>query len=204
MIFITWFSKANANYTQPPHPNEKSWVHSLCCTQTIHGNPHTSQRFSLYRHPNFTSSVLRVKTVHNALFPNTPYFSMQISVRVKDTKSLHLWRNSHCNFTVVIEGCYWFDVFTRKVGQNAGYRPKAPHFVWFCSDFISYPYSTFMALSCYTTWPTHLKPCRYKPKNQFNRLTQRFPTFLTRGALFRINFYGGAPCLPYVLQVNGV
>ena len=27
---------------------------------------------------------------------------------------------------------------------------------------------------------------------------------LTRGALFRINFYGGAPCLPYVLQVNGV
>ena len=22
---------------------------------------------------------------------------------------------------------------------------------------------------------------------------QRFPTFLTRGALFRINFYGGAP-----------
>jgi hypothetical protein len=35
-------------------------------------------------------------------------------------------------------------------------------------------------------------------------LVQRFPTFLTRGALFRINFYGGAPCLPYVLQVNGV
>ena len=25
------------------------------------------------------------------------------------------------------------------------------------------------------------------------RLDQRFPTFLTRGALFRINFYGGAP-----------
>jgi len=24
-------------------------------------------------------------------------------------------------------------------------------------------------------------------------LYQRFPTFLTRGALFRINFYGGAP-----------
>jgi len=24
-------------------------------------------------------------------------------------------------------------------------------------------------------------------------LEQRFPTFLTRGALFRINFYGGAP-----------
>ena len=35
-------------------------------------------------------------------------------------------------------------------------------------------------------------------------LYQRFPTFLTRGALFRINFYGGAPCLPYALQVNGV
>ena len=35
-------------------------------------------------------------------------------------------------------------------------------------------------------------------------LDQRFRTFLTRGALFRINFYGGAPCLPYVLQVNGV
>jgi len=35
-------------------------------------------------------------------------------------------------------------------------------------------------------------------------LNQRFPTFLTRGALFRINFYGGAPCLPYVLQDNGV
>ena len=35
-------------------------------------------------------------------------------------------------------------------------------------------------------------------------LGQRLPTFLTRGALFRINFYGGAPCLPYVLQVNGV
>ena len=35
-------------------------------------------------------------------------------------------------------------------------------------------------------------------------LEQRFPTFLTRGALFRINFYGGAPCLPYILQVNGV
>ena len=35
-------------------------------------------------------------------------------------------------------------------------------------------------------------------------LNQRFPTFLTRGALFRINFYGGVPCLPYVLQVNGV
>ena len=24
-------------------------------------------------------------------------------------------------------------------------------------------------------------------------VAQRFPTFLTRGALFRINFYGGAP-----------
>ena len=35
-------------------------------------------------------------------------------------------------------------------------------------------------------------------------LEQRFPTFLTHGTLFRINFYGGAPCLPYVLQVNGV
>jgi len=33
---------------------------------------------------------------------------------------------------------------------------------------------------------------------------QRFPNFLTRGALFRINFYGGAHCLAYVLQVNGV
>ena len=31
---------------------------------------------------------------------------------------------------------------------------------------------------------------------------QRFPNFLTRGALFRINLYGGAHCLPYVLQVN--
>ena len=37
-----------------------------------------------------------------------------------------------------------------------------------------------------------------------NDLDQGFPTFLTRGALFRINVYGGAPCLPYVLQVNGV
>ena len=35
-------------------------------------------------------------------------------------------------------------------------------------------------------------------------ISQRFLTFLTRGALFRINFYGGIPCLPYVLQVNGV
>ena len=35
-------------------------------------------------------------------------------------------------------------------------------------------------------------------------IDQRFPTFLTRGALFRINFYGGDPCLPYVLQVYGV
>ena len=26
-----------------------------------------------------------------------------------------------------------------------------------------------------------------------NRIEQRFPTFMTRGALFRINFYGGAP-----------
>jgi len=34
-------------------------------------------------------------------------------------------------------------------------------------------------------------------------LGQRFQTFLTRGALLRINSYGGAPCLPYVLQVNG-
>jgi len=37
-----------------------------------------------------------------------------------------------------------------------------------------------------------------------NFSTQSFPTFLTLGALFKINFYGGAPCLPYVLQVNGV
>ena len=27
----------------------------------------------------------------------------------------------------------------------------------------------------------------------FKSLDQRFPNFLTRGALFRINFYGGAP-----------
>ena len=42
------------------------------------------------------------------------------------------------------------------------------------------------------------------PSHKYYRLDQRFPTFLTRGALFRINFYGGAPCPPYVLQVNGV
>ena len=31
--------------------------------------------------------MLGVTTVHNALFPTTPYFSMQLSVRVKDIKS---------------------------------------------------------------------------------------------------------------------
>jgi len=41
-------------------------------------------------------------------------------------------------------------------------------------------------------------------RNGFGGLGQRFPNFLTRRALFRINFYGGAPCLPFVLQVNGV
>jgi len=41
-------------------------------------------------------------------------------------------------------------------------------------------------------------------RTMIDKLYQRFPTFLTRGALFRINFYGGTPCLPYVLQVNGV
>jgi len=39
---------------------------------------------------------------------------------------------------------------------------------------------------------------------EYNTVDQRFPNFLTRGALFRINFYGGAPRLPYVLQVSGV
>jgi len=33
---------------------------------------------------------------------------------------------------------------------------------------------------------SHKKDVRYA-------LPQRFPTFLTRGALFRINFYAGAP-----------
>ena len=32
-------------------------------------------------------------------------------------------------------------------------------------------------------------------------LEQRFPDSRSP---FKINFYGGAPCLPYVLQVNGV
>jgi hypothetical protein len=59
-----------------------------------HGNPHKS-RFYLYRHPNFTPIVLSVKTIHNALLPTTKYFTMHLSVRVKD-KKLHLWRNSHC------------------------------------------------------------------------------------------------------------
>jgi hypothetical protein len=34
---------------------------------------------------------------------------------------------------------------------------------------------------------------KYLCFNQHNTLHQRFPTFLTRGALFRINFYGAAP-----------
>ena len=32
-----------------------------------------------------------------------------------------------------------------------------------------------------------------RPAHSLVTLHQRFPTFLTRGALFRINFYGGAP-----------
>ena len=51
---------------------------------------------------------------------------------------------------------------------------------------------------------TLILPSRQNGISLLDTVTQRFPTFLTRGALFRINFYGGAPCLPYVLQVNGV
>ena len=63
-------------------------------------------------------------------------------------------------------------------------------------------------------WNTSYQHSQYRQKNSTQRdmtecvisdtLHQRYPIFLTRGALFRINFYGGAPCLPYVLQVNGV
>ena len=33
----------------------------------------------------------------------------------------------------------------------------------------------------------------FPPIKTEHEVRQRFPTFLTRGALFRINFYGGAP-----------
>ena len=38
---------------------------------------------------------------------------------------------------------------------------------------------------------THHMPLRRRACEV--ELEQRFPNFLTRGALFRINFYGGAP-----------
>ena len=42
--------------------------------------------------------------------------------------------------------------------------------------------------------PTGIRsPNRPARSESLYRLNQRFPTFLTRGALFRINFYGGAP-----------
>ena len=41
-------------------------------------------------------------------------------------------------------------------------------------------------------------------KSGINVYTSGSQTFWLAEPFFRINFYGGAPCLPYVLQVNGV